>query len=170
MGEKSKRCSPLSRVSTGTESGGTDWLEKYLLVEWRLPCGQLGRMHATTSMQFASGCIPRLPHSSNYILRGRFTATDDRILSELFDTSDFPLGWRCGIWDDAHGWLHLLSDLAIFGAYTAIPLVIAYFVIREEQDIPFPRIMWLFVIFIFACRTTHLTKQSSSGSQCIGSP
>lgn len=78
-------------------------------------------------------------------------------LSKLFDTSDFPPRWRCGVWDDAHGWLHILSDLAIFGAYTAIPLVIAYFVVRRK-DIPFPRIFWLFVIFIFACGTTHLIE------------
>jgi PAS domain S-box-containing protein len=79
-------------------------------------------------------------------------------LSKLFDTSDFPPRWRCGVWDDAHGWLHILSDLAIFGAYTAIPIVIAFFVITKKHDIPFPRIMWLFVIFIFACGTTHLIE------------
>jgi signal transduction histidine kinase/ActR/RegA family two-component response regulator len=79
-------------------------------------------------------------------------------LSKLFDTSDFPPRWRCGIWTDGHGWLHIFSDLAIFGAYTAIPLVIAFFVIRRKQDVPFPRIFWLFVIFIFACGTTHLVE------------
>jgi PAS domain S-box-containing protein len=78
-------------------------------------------------------------------------------LSKLFDTSDFPPRWRCGTWDAGHGWLHIISDLAIFGAYTAIPLVIAYFVVRRK-DIPFPRIFWLFVIFIFACGTTHLIE------------
>lgn len=79
-------------------------------------------------------------------------------LSKLFDTSDFPPRWRCGIWTEGHGWLHIFSDLAIFGAYTAIPLVIAFFVIRKKQDVPFPRIFWLFVIFIFACGTTHLIE------------
>jgi signal transduction histidine kinase/CheY-like chemotaxis protein len=79
-------------------------------------------------------------------------------LSNLFDTSDFPPRWRCGIWTEGHGWLHIFSDLAIFGAYTAIPLVIAFFVIRKKQDVPFPRIFWLFVIFIFACGTTHLIE------------
>ena len=78
-------------------------------------------------------------------------------LGKLFDTSDFPPRWQCGIWEAGHGWLHILSDLAIFGAYTAIPLVIAYFVMRRK-DIPFPRIFWLFVIFIFACGTTHLIE------------
>lgn len=79
-------------------------------------------------------------------------------LSKLFDTSDFPPRWRCGIWTEGLGWLHIFSDLAIFGAYTAIPLVIAFFVIRRKQDVPFPRIFWLFVIFIFACGTTHLVE------------
>ncbi len=78
-------------------------------------------------------------------------------LSKLFDTSDFPPRWRCGTWDAGHGWLHILSDLAIFGAYTAIPLVIAFFALRRK-DIPFPRIFWLFVVFIFACGTTHLIE------------
>jgi signal transduction histidine kinase/CheY-like chemotaxis protein len=35
--------------------------------------------------------------------------------------------------------------------------VIAYFVLRRK-DIPFPRIFWLFVAFIFACGTTHLIE------------
>ena len=78
-------------------------------------------------------------------------------LSKLFDTSDFPPRWQCGNWEAGHGWLHILSDLAIFGAYTAIPVVIAYFISRRP-DIPFPRILWLFVAFIFACGTTHLIE------------
>ena len=45
----------------------------------------------------------------------------------LFDTSGFPARWNCGQWSDAHGWLHILSDLAIFGAYSAIPLTLVYF-------------------------------------------
>ena len=77
----------------------------------------------------------------------------------LFDTEGFPARWNCGIvWQEepALGWLHVFSDLAIFGAYTAIPAVIAFFVLRRRDDIPFPKIFWLFVIFIFACGTTHL--------------
>jgi hypothetical protein len=35
----------------------------------------------------------------------------------LFDTSDFPARWTCGQWSAVHGWTHILSDLAIFGAY-----------------------------------------------------
>jgi signal transduction histidine kinase/ActR/RegA family two-component response regulator len=79
-------------------------------------------------------------------------------MTGLFDTEGFPPRWNCGTaWsaDPWLGWLHIGSDLAIFGAYTAIPLVIGFFVLRRK-DIPFPRIFWLFVIFIFACGTTHL--------------
>jgi signal transduction histidine kinase/ActR/RegA family two-component response regulator len=78
-------------------------------------------------------------------------------LRNLFDTGDFPARWQCGNWSAGHGWLHIASDLAIFGAYTAIPCVLAFFVLRRK-DVPFPRIMWLFVAFIFACGTGHLIE------------
>jgi signal transduction histidine kinase len=74
-----------------------------------------------------------------------------------FDTSGFMPRWQCGLWSRELGLLHIVSDLGIFGAYTAIPLVIAYFVLRRK-DVPFPRIFWLFVVFIFACGTTHLIE------------
>ncbi len=75
----------------------------------------------------------------------------------LFDTDPFPPRWHCGSWSDEEGWLHILSDAAIWGAYTAIPIVIGYFVLRR-RDVPFPRIFWLFGAFIFACGTTHLLE------------
>ncbi len=79
------------------------------------------------------------------------------ILTELFDTSGFPARWHCGLWSDAWGWLHIGSDVAIFGAYTAIPVVLAYFVLRKP-DIPFPKIFWLFVAFIFSCGFGHVLE------------
>ncbi len=78
-------------------------------------------------------------------------------LSNLFNTSDFPPRWHCGTWSSGHGWLHILSDTAVFGAYTAIPVVLAFFVIRK-RDIPFPKIFWLFAAFIFACGFGHLIE------------
>ena len=77
------------------------------------------------------------------------------ILTGLFDTSGFPARWNCGVWSSELGWLHIYSDLAIWAAYTAIPCVLAFFILRRK-DVPFPRILWLFVAFIFACGTTHL--------------
>ncbi|REJ70049.1 MAG: PAS domain S-box protein [Planctomycetota bacterium] len=78
-------------------------------------------------------------------------------ITNLFDTSDFPNRWNCGNWSAGHGYLHIVSDLATFAAYTAIPCVLAYFVIRR-RDLPFPRIFWLFCVFVFACGTVHLIE------------
>lgn len=78
-------------------------------------------------------------------------------LSSLFDTSDFPARWECGEWSVSHGWLHIVSDLFVFGAYLAIPILLAYFVLTRRH-LPFPRVFWLFCAFIFACGTTHLME------------
>lgn len=78
-------------------------------------------------------------------------------MANLFDTRDFPARWSCGDWTAGHGWLHILSDIAIFGAYAAIPLTIAWFV-RRRPDVPFTRLFWLFAAFIFSCGSTHLIE------------
>jgi signal transduction histidine kinase/CheY-like chemotaxis protein len=78
-------------------------------------------------------------------------------LSQLFDTSDFPARWHCGNWTAGHGWLHILSDLAVWSAYFAIPCLLVYFVLRR-RDVPFPTVFWLFGAFILACGTTHLME------------
>ena len=46
------------------------------------------------------------------------------LIARIFDTSDFPARWHCGRWTPLHGWTHIASDLAIFGAYAAIPAVL----------------------------------------------
>jgi PAS domain S-box-containing protein len=75
--------------------------------------------------------------------------------TKLFDTSDFPARWRCGTWTAGEGWLHVVSDVAIWSAYFAIPLILIYFA-RKRKDFPFTRVFWLFAAFILACGTTHL--------------
>ena len=77
--------------------------------------------------------------------------------SKLFDTSDFPRRWGCGNWSDFHGWLHIVSDIGIWAAYFAIPLVLLYF-ISERKDLPFRRVFILFGAFILCCGTTHLME------------
>ena len=77
----------------------------------------------------------------------------------LLDTADFPPRWYCGNWSAVHGWVHIVSDVLIFGAYAAIPLALAYFVSRRK-DAPFPKLFWLFCAFIFACGTGHLIEAS----------
>lgn len=79
--------------------------------------------------------------------------------SNLFDTADFPARWHCGTWTDGHGWLHILSDLAIFAAYFTLPILIVVYV-RSRGDLSFPRIFWLFSAFIAACGTAHLIEAS----------
>jgi PAS domain S-box-containing protein len=84
-------------------------------------------------------------------------------LLQVFDTSGFPPRWDCGTtWrqEPGWGWLHISADIAVWTAYTAIPLVLLY-VVRSRRDIPFPRIFWLFGAFIFACGTTHLLDAAS---------
>lgn len=76
----------------------------------------------------------------------------------LFDTDGFPARWNCGSgWTSELGWTHILSDIVIWGSYTAIPIVLAVFIIRR-RDVPFPRIFWLFIAFIFFCGTGHLIE------------
>src|SRR3954470_8002569 len=78
-------------------------------------------------------------------------------LTHLFDTTGFPARWNCGTWTAGHGWLHILSDLGVWSAYVAIPLVLGYFVLRR-RDIPFRSIFVLFGAFILACGATHLME------------
>lgn len=78
-------------------------------------------------------------------------------LSKFFDTTDFPARWHCGNWSEFLGWLHIASDLATFGAYFAIPMVLIYFA-RRRKDFPFTRLFWLFACFILACGLGHLIE------------
>ena len=77
--------------------------------------------------------------------------------SKLVDTTDFPARWYCGTWSSDVGWLHIVSDVAIFGAYFAIPLVLMGFLLHR-RDLPFPRVIWLFAAFILSCGITHLIE------------
>jgi signal transduction histidine kinase/DNA-binding response OmpR family regulator len=76
---------------------------------------------------------------------------------KLFDTSDFPARWHCGAWESGHGWLHIASDVTIFLAYVAIPITLAYFILKKKT-IPFLPVFWLFALFILACGFVHLIE------------
>ncbi len=79
----------------------------------------------------------------------------------LFDTNGFPPRWECGSgWEDAPwvGWLHILSDLVIFMAYFAVPIVVMYFV-RQKDDLKFPPIFYAFLgMIFFSCGLVHLIE------------
>ena len=74
----------------------------------------------------------------------------------LFKAENWPPRWQCGQWTEFHGWLYILSNLAIWAAYFAIPLTLLYFIYKRKEDLPFVKIFWLFILFILACGTTHL--------------
>ena len=80
-------------------------------------------------------------------------------LTKLFDTADFPARWLCGNWTSGHGWLHIASDLAIFGAYMAIPAALVYFMLKKKT-VPFMPVFWLFAAFILACGIGHAVEAS----------
>jgi chemotaxis family two-component system sensor kinase Cph1 len=73
----------------------------------------------------------------------------------IFDASYWPPRWHCGTWTDFHGWLYIVSDLFIWAAYFAIPFLL-FRILNKRKDIPFPKIIWLFIAFILLCGTTHL--------------
>jgi len=73
----------------------------------------------------------------------------------LLDTSDVTARWQLNNWTALHGWTHVIADLAICGAYTAIPILIAVLISRRHE-LGFPRVLWLFVAFIFASSFTYL--------------
>jgi hypothetical protein len=74
--------------------------------------------------------------------------------SHLFDVSDWPPRWFCGKWSDFHGWLYIFSDLTIWLAYFAIPVILIWF-IQRNRNMPFLPVFWLFVAFILFCGSTH---------------
>jgi chemotaxis family two-component system sensor kinase Cph1 len=73
----------------------------------------------------------------------------------LADTSDWPPRWYCGNWTDFHGWLYIISDLTIWLAYMAIPLILIRFIFIKK-GVPLAGVFWLFGAFILFCGLTHL--------------
>ncbi len=79
--------------------------------------------------------------------------------NNLFSGDGFPARWHCGRWSDELGWLHISSDLMIFGAYLMIPIFMLYALrmkIRVGLPEPLARLIGLFVAFILCCGITHL--------------
>jgi PAS domain S-box-containing protein len=75
------------------------------------------------------------------------------MLQSLFERGFAPHGF-CLQWQPGLIWLHAVSDLATGVAYFAIPVALAWIVLRR-RDLAFGWIFWLFALFILACGTTH---------------
>lgn len=74
----------------------------------------------------------------------------------LFMAESWPARWFCGTWTQFHGWLYVCADIAIWGAYFAIPFIIVLFIAKRKEELPFIKIFWLFILFILMCGSTHL--------------
>jgi hypothetical protein len=61
-------------------------------------------------------------------------------------------------------WLVLGSDLSIAVAYFAIPITMAVVLRERGQDIPYPWLWTLFVLFIVACGLTHTAHVLSAAT------
>ena len=75
----------------------------------------------------------------------------------LFGTDGYPPRWLCGAgWSREPwvGWLHVVSDALIAGAYLSIPVLLIY-AIRKRDDVPFHWVGGLFAAFILCCGATH---------------
>lgn len=79
---------------------------------------------------------------------------------KLFDTADFPERWHCGSWELGHGWLHIISDTAIFGAYVAIPIALLLVAWQSNRGILKEPLTLLFSAFILSCGIGHLIEAS----------
>ena len=80
--------------------------------------------------------------------------------TKLFDTQGFPARWHCGSgWatDPSLGWLHIAVRPRNLWSVYRDPISHRLFR-TAPRDVPFLKIFWLFVIFIFACGTTHLIE------------
>ncbi|QHV96792.1 sensor histidine kinase [Spirosoma endbachense] len=74
---------------------------------------------------------------------------------QLTGSSDWPPRWYCGNWTDFHGWLYIISDLTIWLAYMAIPMILIRFIFIKK-GVPLAKVFWLFGAFILLCGLTHL--------------
>ncbi|MDR3716353.1 MAG: PAS domain S-box protein [Puia sp.] len=74
---------------------------------------------------------------------------------KLFDSADWPPRWHCGKWTGLAGWLYIISDLLIWAAYFAIPLLLLRFIIQRLRQRRSAKLIFLFAAFILACGSTH---------------
>jgi signal transduction histidine kinase len=76
-------------------------------------------------------------------------------ISGVFRTTDWPARWVCGKWSEFHGWLYIFSDLLIWASYLAIPILLIV-LLNRRKDMPFAKLIWLFIAFIILCGLTYL--------------
>lgn len=73
---------------------------------------------------------------------------------KLFDYSDWPPRWHDGHWTGLQGWLYIIGDLLIWGAYFTLPMIMLRFIPKKEKRLS--RLYILLTAFILASGATHL--------------
>lgn len=99
-------------------------------------------------------CLQTHEHT-NSLHKASFSSQVTDFFLNMFDTSNWPPRWHCGTWTDFHGWVYIISDIAIWASYFLIPVILIR-VVTKRKDVPFLKIFWLFGAFIILCGTTHL--------------
>ena len=79
----------------------------------------------------------------------------DRLADWLFSPAGLTPHGFCLLWEPGLIWLYALSDIGIAIAYFTIPVALATLA-RRRQDLVFRPVLWLFVVFILLCGTTHV--------------
>ncbi len=74
----------------------------------------------------------------------------------VLNVTNWPARWNCGNWAPIYGWTYIVSDIAIWLAYFAIPALLGVFYYRKRKEIPFKLVFLLFIGFIVFCGLTHL--------------
>jgi chemotaxis family two-component system sensor kinase Cph1 len=98
-------------------------------------------------------CLQNHEHVSN--TKASLVNQVTEFFANMFDTSKWPPRWHCGTWTDFHGWVYIISDIAIWASYFLIPVLLIRMITRRK-DVPFLKIFWLFGAFIILCGITHL--------------
>lgn len=75
--------------------------------------------------------------------------------SGLFSTDGLTARRETGNWTEFHAWFHVISDLLIWSAYLAIPIII-YRYVAQRSGSKFGKTYSLFALFILVCGTTYL--------------
>ncbi len=93
-----------------------------------------------------------------YIQINMLCNTDNDVLDfirNLFSTDYFPPKWYAGYWTNFHGWLYICSDIALWSAFFAIPIIILKY-INQRPTSKLVKIYSFFAAFILATGSIFL--------------
>ncbi|GAB4430162.1 MAG: response regulator [Cyanobacteria bacterium J069] len=76
-------------------------------------------------------------------------------LNALVSSKQYIPHGHCYLWQTPLVSLHVVSDALVAIAYFSIPTILIYFV-RKREDLPFPKVFFLFSAFIVLCGIGHL--------------